>query len=233
MSESNSVAGIFSGHGQIKTPTYKEQAYRLIKEAILYQRFQADTIYSQEAICQELGISRTPVREALLELQKEDYIRFCRGKGIQIVTLDDKAIHDILEMRIYLEMAGAELAAQRATASDLDYIKECLESNQRHRSTDNIIQNYRMDHQFHRSVAKAAHNNLLYNTLDDVLNHYLRFETLTVYQSQTSSQSIVDEHQALYEAVKNRNAQQARQAAASHLENAYRRTLGNYWTKKP
>ena len=45
MSENNSVAGIFSGHGQIKTPTYKEQAYRLIKEAILYQRFQADTIY--------------------------------------------------------------------------------------------------------------------------------------------------------------------------------------------
>ena len=70
MSENNSVAGIFSGHGQIKTPTYKEQAYRLIKEAILYQRFQADTIYSQEAIYQELGISRTPVREALLELQK-------------------------------------------------------------------------------------------------------------------------------------------------------------------
>lgn len=233
MSENNSVAGIFSGHGQIKTPTYKEQAYRLIKEAILYQRFQADTIYSQEAICQELGISRTPVREALLELQKENYIRFSRGKGIQIVSLDDQAIHDILEMRIYLEMAGAELAAQRATKSDLDYIRECLEANQRHHSTDNIIQNYRIDHQFHRSVAKAAHNALLYNTLDDVLNHYLRFETLTVYQSQTFAQSIVDEHQALYEAVKNRNAQQARQAAASHLENAYRRTLGNYWTKKP
>lgn len=233
MSENNSVAGIFSGHGQIKTPTYKEQAYRLIKEAILYQRFQADTIYSQEAICQELGISRTPVREALLELQKENYIRFCRGKGIQIVSLDDQAIHDILEMRIYLEMAGAELAAQRATKSDLDYIRECLEANQRHYSTDNIIQNYRIDHQFHRSVAKAAHNALLYNTLDDVLNHYLRFETLTVYQSQTFAQSIVDEHQALYEAVKKRDPQQARQAAASHLENAYRRTLGNYWTKKP
>ena len=147
--------------------------------------------------------------------------------------MDDQAIHDILEMRIYLEMAGAELAAQRATKSDLDYIRECLEANQRHHSTDNIIQNYRIDHQFHRSVAKAAHNALLYNTLDDVLNHYLRFETLTVYQSQTFAQSIVDEHQALYEAVKNRNAQQARQAAASHLENAYRRTLGNYWTKKP
>ena len=121
MSEIYSLAGIFSGHGQIKTPTYKEQAYRLLKEAILYQRFQADTIYSQEAICQELGISRTPVREALLELQKENYIRFCRGKGIQIVSLDDQAIHDILEMRIYLEMAGAELAAQRAWNAQAPY----------------------------------------------------------------------------------------------------------------
>ena len=136
-------------------------------------------------------------------------------------------------VKLYDRTHGAELAAQRATKSDLDYIRECLEANQRHHRTDNIIQNYRIDHQFHRSVAKAAHNALLYNTLDDVLNHYLRFETLTVYQSQTFAQSIVDEHQALYEAVKNRNAQQARQAAASHLENAYRRTLGNYWTKKP
>ena len=113
MSENRSVVGIFSGHGQIKTPTYKEQAYQLIKEAVLYQKFQTNAIYSQEAICQELGISRTPVREALLELQKEGYIHFCRGKGIQIVELDDKAIRDILEMRLYLEGIVAELAAKR------------------------------------------------------------------------------------------------------------------------
>ena len=174
MPESGSVAGIFSGHGQVKTPTYKEQAYDLIKEAVLYQKFRPDAIYSQEAICQELGISRTPVREALLELQKEGYIRFCRGKGILC---------------------------------------------------------YRLDHQFHRAVALAAHNDLLYNTLDDVLNHYLRFEVLTVYQSNSSANSIWEEHNTIYTAIKEHDAQKARQAAETHLQDAYRRTLGNYWNE--
>lgn len=229
MSENSSVVGIFSGHGQIKTPTYKEQAYRLIKEAVLYQKFQTNAIYSQEAICQELGISRTPVREALLELQKEGYIRFCRGKGIQIVELDTKAIHDILEMRIYLESAAAELAAKRATQSDLDYISECLENNRHNPNRSDIVLSYRKDHQFHRSVALAAHNDMLYELLDDVLNHYLRFEMLTVYQNDLSASSIIEEHQALYEAVKRHAPEEARQAAIKHLQDAYRRTLGHYW----
>ena len=231
MSESQSVAGIFSGHGQIKTPTYKEQAYQLIKEAVLYQKFQTDAIYSQEAICQELGISRTPVREALLELQKEGYIRFCRGKGIQIVELDDKAIHDILEMRIYLESIAAELAAKRATQADLDYIAECLENNRSNRSKNDIVLNYRMDHKFHRSIALAAHNDVLYNSLDDVLNHYLRFEALTVYQNDLSASSILQEHQAIYEAVSRHEPQEAYRAAMRHLRDAYKRTLGYYWSE--
>ncbi len=231
MPESGSVTGIFSGHGQVKTPTYKEQAYDLIKEAVLYQKFRPDAIYSQEAICQELGISRTPVREALLELQKEGYIRFCRGKGIQIVSLDDKAIHDILEMRIYQEMTAAELAARRASQADLDHIAACLADNYRNLNSQDIILCYRLDHQFHRAVALAAHNDLLYNTLDDVLNHYLRFEVLTVYQSNSSANSIWEEHNTIYTAIKEHDAQKARQAAETHLQDAYRRTLGNYWNE--
>lgn len=229
MSESGSVAGIFSGHGQIKTPTYKEQAYSLIKEAVIFQKLQPDAIYSQEGICQELGISRTPVREALLELQNEGYIRFCRGKGIQVVSLDNKAIHDILEMRIYLEVAAAKLAATRASKADLDYIAECVEDSYKNVDSQNIILCYRLDHQFHRAVAKAAHNDLIYNTLDDVLNHYLRFEVLTVYQSSKDANAILKEHRALYEAIQARDPKVAYCAAEQHLEDAYKRTLGGYW----
>ena len=62
---------LFGGQDVGATPSYKEQAYRLIKEAILFNRFRVGAIYSQDDICKELGISRTPVREALLELQKD------------------------------------------------------------------------------------------------------------------------------------------------------------------
>lgn len=230
MSENGSIVGIFSGQGQVKTPTYKEQAYALIKEAIIYQKLKTDTIYSQEAICQELGISRTPVREALLELQNEGYIRFNRGRGIQVVSLDNNAIHNILEMRIHLEMVAAKLAAKRATDSDLDYIAQCLDDCRQNLDSHDNILCYRLDHQFHRSVAKAAQNKMLYNTLDDILNHYLRFEALTVYQSYSDANLIWKEHNTLYDAIKNRDPQSAYYAAEKHLNDAYKRTLGDYWS---
>lgn len=229
MSETSSVDGIFSGHGQIKTPTYKEQAYKLIKEAVLYQKFQSDAIYSQEAICQELGISRTPVREALLELQKEGYIRFCRGKGIQIVSLDQQSIHDILETRIYQEMAAAELAAKRATESDIALIAECLKKHHESLNSQDIDLCYRLDHEFHRAVAKAAHNDLIYQAINEVLDHYLRFEVLTIYKSYGGANAIWTEHNALYEAIKAHDPKRANSAAENHLRDAYRRTLGKYW----
>ncbi len=229
MAETKSAEGIFPDHVRVKTPTYKEQAYKLIKEAILYQKLTPDAIYSQEEICQQLGISRTPVREALLELQKEGYLLFYRGKGIQIVSLDRKAIHDILEIRIYQEMAAAELAAKRATEEDVAWIAECLETQRKHLNSQDIDLCYRLDHKFHRAIAKASHNDLIYQSIDEVLDHYLRFEVLTIYNSYGGANAIWTEHSALYEAIKAHEPQKARTAAEEHLQDAYRRTLGKYW----
>lgn len=232
MFETCAVNGIFSGRERIRTTTYKEQAYHLIKEAILYQKLKPDAIYSQEAICQELGISRTPVREALLELQKEGYIFFCRGKGIQIVALDDAAIHDILETRLYLEMDIAELAAKRATDTDLAYIADCLEQQRKNLDLQDIDLCYRLDHQFHRAIARAAHNERFYHAVADILDHYLRFEVLSIYQNYSGTTAILKEHGLLYDAICSRDPKQARSAAEMHLQNAYKRTLNRYWTEE-
>ena len=229
MPETSSVAGIFSGEGTITTRTYKEQAYRLLKDAILYQKLSAGAIYSQEAICQEMGISRTPVREALLELQKEGYIYFCRGKGIQVVSLDRNTIHDIMEMRICLERESASLAAKRACEADLQYMDACLSENRKELDSGDIALCYRLDHKFHRAVGKAAHNQLLYQALDDILDRYLQFETLSIYQSYMDAHAIWQEHKDLAEAIRAHDLPGAASAAETHLQDAYRRTLGQYW----
>lgn len=229
MSEKNSVRGFFSGYGQIETLTYKDQAYQLLKEAVLYQKFEPDAIYSQDALCQELGISRTPVREALLELQKEGYVRFCRGKGIQIVSLDQNAIHDILEMRLYLEKVTAELAAKRATEEDLAVIADCLAQQQNNPEPDNIDRCYLLDHRFHRAIAAAAHNERLYQMLDSTLDHYLRFEMLSIYKTYAGANAILGEHALLHEAIRRHDPEMAVGALDAHLQHSYKRTLGQYW----
>ena len=117
---------LFGGQDVGATPSYKEQAYRLIKEAILFNRFRVGAIYSQDDICKELGISRTPVREALLELQKDGYVSFSRGKGVQVVPVSDRDARDILETRMYIECINAKLAANRAAQRDLQAMRESL-----------------------------------------------------------------------------------------------------------
>ena len=107
--------GLLNGSA-IAPVTMKQQAYELIKDAILYRRLQIGITYSQDALCSELNISRTPVREALLELQQEGYIAYMRGKGIQVIPITKKRAQDIVEARYYLELNGARLAAQRGIA---------------------------------------------------------------------------------------------------------------------
>lgn len=146
------------GTRKIHTETYKNQAYDLIKNAILYNRFRVDAIYSQEAICTELGISRTPVREALLELQKEGYVSFARGKGVKVVPVTEQDAGDILEARIFLESHNAKLAAERGTDKEKLATMDCLSELKQNLSSLDSRLLYRIDHQFHRLVADASHN---------------------------------------------------------------------------
>ena len=162
-------------------------------------------------------------------MAKDGSIRFCRGKGIQIVSLDDSAIHDIMEMRMYLEEDCARLAAKRAAKGDLEYIADCLEESRKELDSGDIDLCYRLDHKFHRAVGKAAHNELLYRALDEVLDRYLRFEVRTIYRSYVDAHAIWDEHRNLFEAISAGDISGAGAAAVTHLEDAYRRTLEQYW----
>ena len=145
-------------HGPLQTVTLKDQAYQLIKDAILYRRLQINTVYSQETLCNELHISRTPIREALIELQNEGYVRFVRGRGFQVLELTRQEALDIVEMRREIEMFGAELAAERITDDQLQELEkvhqEMLDEEKHHDSREM----YRLDYAFHQLIFQATGN---------------------------------------------------------------------------
>ena len=147
--------GLLNGSA-IAPVTMKQQAYELIKDAILYRRLQIGITYSQDALCSELNISRTPVREALLELQQEGYIAFMRGKGIQVIPVTRKRAQDIVEARYYLELSGARLAAQRRTAAQIEALEQLL-LEQESRCHDRAVRaSYQLDRKFHREIFLAS-----------------------------------------------------------------------------
>lgn len=221
------------GTGKVHTASYKSQAYELIKDAILYNRFRVDAIYSQEAICNELGISRTPVREALLELQKEGYVSFARGKGVKVVPVTKQDAMDILESRIFLESHNARLAAERGTASEKQAIMHCLMELKENLSTLDSRLLYRIDHQFHRLVADASHNRWFARQTSLILDHYLRFEVKSVYNNSIDGKLVYKEHLTIGEEILHSQPEKAAQAMLLHLSNSYTRTLGEIWRRSP
>lgn len=224
----------FFPEGSLILPsTYKQKAYQLIKDAILYRRLQVGTVYSQDGLCAELGISRTPVREALLELQKEGYIKILRGRGIEVVPVSHKEAEDIIEMRLIIELAGSELAAKRASDSQLKRLRENLEEMEQQMETaDNSIL-YRHDRQFHILIFEASGNNRLLDTVENLRDLFLRLETLEAFQDAKGREQVVSEHRKIYEALEKHEPELARQAMKEHLEETYARTVRPVIDKLP
>ena len=209
--------------------SYKDIAYDRIKDAILFNRFRIGAIYSQESICRELGISKTPLREALLELQTDGYVSFCRGRGVLIQPVSYEKAHDILEARITMEPICAQLAAQRADEEDRQKMKNLLTSLREGLPSEDGQRLYRIDHSFHRMVIKASHNEMFYRFLDVILDHYLRFEVKSVYNNSIDARKVYMEHRKVYEAIAAGDEKKAYKAMETHLKNSFARTLPDYW----
>lgn len=205
--------------------TYKQKAYQLIKDAILYRRLKVGEVYSQDGLCTELGISRTPVREALLELQKENYIKILRGKGIEVVPIIKKQAEDIIEMRKIVEQAGSELAASRVTEDLLKRMRENLEemSSQTLPPDNSIL--YRHDREFHHLIFEAAGNSKLTETVENLRDLFLRLETLKAFSDADAFRQVINEHWNIFEAIQKRDPELAKKAMADHLDETYKRTV--------
>lgn len=215
----------FFGTQTIATPTYKEQAYHLIKEAIIYRRLQVGTVYSQDSLCTDLGISKTPVREALLELQKEGYLHFLRGRGILVQPVTKQRARDIVEMRFYIEQIGCRLAAERADDEHIEAIGLQMKAMQGQEDCEDIQLLYRLDRAFHRAIFEAAGNSCLLESVENLREQFLRVETQTAFDDKVKRRAIIAEHDEIYKAIRRHDAEAAEAAMKEHYECTYERTL--------
>lgn len=214
------------GFHALESTSYKDQAYRMIKDAILYRRFKVGVVYSQDSVCTEMGISRTPVREALLELQKEGYVYFMRGRGFAVLPVTAEEARDIVEMRYYIELTGCRLAAERHTVRQLDNIYKTIELMQHELCSVDPVSLYKFDREFHRAIFEAAGNKKLLMTMEDIRDNFLRFETLTAFDRYESAKAVLNEHIAVYESIKTRSCDFAEKQMSVHLKNTVERTVG-------
>ena len=206
------------GTRKIHTETYKNQAYDLIKNAILYNRFRVDAIYSQEAICTELGISRTPVREAIRKLELEGLVVMIPRKGAEVARITEKDLRDVLEVRCSLEELAAELAAERMDEEGQEKLDQALvEFESAIESGDNAAI-ADSDMEFHDIIFDATGNPRLIQIIGNLREQFYRYR-LEYVKDTDYHIVLLNEHKELVNAIRAGKKEEARKIMKKHITN--------------
>jgi DNA-binding GntR family transcriptional regulator len=202
-------------------PTDYSIARDKIRERIISLQLPPGSVISEAQLMEELGLGRTPIREALKLLEAENLVVIVPRRGIFVSEIGLNHLHQIYEMRMALEPLSARLAAMRITPSRLSQLQLCS-AEMEHTDNLDIPTVFRVDRAFHRLLATASGNELL---VRDVTRHYnLALRLWNLVQSRlTPADLAVDTHVRLIEAVANHDPDEAEAVMREHIDRFNRR----------
>jgi DNA-binding GntR family transcriptional regulator len=203
----------------------KDLAYQEIKKQLLAGGFRRDTVYSANQFAEILAVSRTPAREALLQLVAEGHLVPVGGRGFRVKEYSDKEIRDFFEARRLVETYVAECVAGTLTADELSAIDENLRRMTRFAAKGELDAFLETDKEFHTSLVRRHNNLLLESVMDRIRSHFAIFG-LAAISHEGRVQEILREHHAVINALHDGNKQKAATAMRDRLLTTEKYVLG-------
>jgi DNA-binding GntR family transcriptional regulator len=199
--------------------TKSDLAYTRVRGLILSGELAPGAVLPQAALAQQIGISTTPLREALRRLKQEGLVELDAHRDARVRPLDATEARDLLELRRSLDPLAASLAAQRRTDTDLDELRGALDGLEALSTSPSLAQ-LESHHRFHAAIHRASHNALLVQTLDGlwVKTDRYRRHGLETGRSDDELEARATEHRQLFEAVRDGDADAAADLMRRHVE---------------
>jgi DNA-binding GntR family transcriptional regulator len=199
-----------------------EQAYRHLCDAIRRGKLSPGTRLRESELAAEIGLSRTPVREALGRLEAEGLVASEPGRGVVVTRLDQTMVNELYFMREVLEGAAARLAARHVSDVEISLLKE-IASRDREllNEPDKLARNNRL---FHETLHRCAHNRYLIKSLRSLADAMLLLGPTSLATRGRAAASC-EEHRKLLAALEARDADGAEQQVRHHIRGAHRARL--------
>jgi DNA-binding GntR family transcriptional regulator len=170
------------------------------------------------AIGKQMGVSRTPVREALRQLELEGLVKIIPNKGAYVIGISNKDLKDIYEMRSRLEGLCARWATKNATKENIEELEENVDLTEFQLSKKKYDKVLELDNEFHNILYDMADSKMLYRTLSD-FHHYLEIIRKKTLSSDERVANSIREHRNIVKAIKYGNKDSAEQLAILHIKN--------------
>lgn len=203
-----------------------EVVFEYLRNAILAGELKPGERLMEVTIADQLGVSRTPVREAIRKLEKESFVIMIPRKGAYVADLTKKDIMEVLEIRKELEGFAAALAAERMTLAEKEALGRVVE-----RFNESLVNMDKRsmiesDNEFHSSIFEATKNQRLINIIYDLHDQFQRFR-LIYFNEFNNFKEIQESHNRIFDAIIKQDSANARLEAENHVESI--KVLVNKW----
>lgn len=208
------------------------QVSRILTEAILEGQFEGGQKLVETELQKTLHISRSPLREAIRDLEKKGLVTLVPRRGAFVREVSVKDIEDIFPVRSNLEGLAAELAHANIRQEDLDEMKDVLEQMKKAVKSNDTKSYWRYHSTFHEVFINASNNQVLIETLSRLRLHTLWYRfSYQYYEEDLQKQFLI--HQQIYDLFTNRDTdvEKLKRLVQKHIEVAYEKFVG-YLTKK-
>jgi len=213
---------------RVSRKTVQQGTFEKLKDAILAGVFQPGDRLVETSLCEQLGVSRASLREALRSLQSERLIDFVPNRGPQIPVLSWKEAEDIYDLRALLEGEAAARCAATISEDDVESLAATIQTLRRVVKTDNAADKLKCATAFYEVMMRNCGNQMIEQTLNGLHAriNFLRARSMSLPGRTKAS---YEEMNALYLAIKDRDPKAARKIAQQHVQNA--REAAREWFK--
>ena len=196
-----------------------------LQKDILTGKLKPGDKLTEQELCKAYGVSRTPVREALRQLEADGLVENILNRGAFVVGMSEQDYEDMFELRKAYEVQAVKWAIERITEEEMDRLEETFEFMEFYTLRNDIDKMLTINSGFHQVIYEASHNRMLKKLLSSYQN-YLKYKGIESAYDDDYLTTVLEEHRAIFKAFKDKDVKAGTLAMEMHIDRARERRCG-------
>lgn len=196
----------------------REVVFNTLRKAILTGQLKPGDRLMEVHLANKLGVSRTPIREAIHKLEQEGLVTMVPRRGAEVAKITERSLQDVLEVRRALDVLSVELACERISEEELEHLKKACHQFEEATHSKDTTAIAKADVAYHDIIVRATGNQRLQQLVNHLAEQMYRYRF--VYLKDISQhEKLVEEHREILECILQRDKKKASEAVKKHIDN--------------
>ena len=208
----------------------RDVVFNTLRQAILRGELKPGERLMEIQLANKLGVSRTPIREAIRKLELEGLVLMIPRKGAEVADIKEKNLRDVLEVRRALEILAVRLACERITDEQIVELRQAASDFKFTLKNEDITKIAEADVKFHDVIYEATGNKKLIQLLNNLREQMYRYR-VEYLKNESAYKKLLDEHEEIINKIENRSTQEAIDVVCRHIDNQVKTVVDTIRTK--